>query len=73
MAELGVGVEPEVALGLGGSALAVDLSGPPLLGIVAEQGATAGRVDVDAVGEVTTDSVPLKPAASGCVASTIVT
>jgi hypothetical protein len=60
VADLGIGVEPEVALGLGGRALAMDLSGPPLLGIVAEQGATAGRIDVDAIGEVTADGVEVQ-------------
>ena len=49
-----------MALGLGGSALAVDPSGPPLLGVVTEQGATAGGIDRDAVGWVATDGVEVE-------------
>jgi hypothetical protein len=50
--ECRVGVHSEVRLQLRGGRPPMELAGPPRLGVVLEQPATAVRVDVDAAGEV---------------------
>jgi hypothetical protein len=50
-------VQPQVGLGLSRGARSVDLSRPPRFGVVAKQSARPRRVDVEAVGEVTSDAV----------------
>jgi len=57
VADEGVGVKAEVALGLGGGGGAVHLTEPPLVGVVPEGDEAAGRVDVPTMGEVAPDGV----------------
>ena len=57
MTECRVRMQPQVRLGLRGGVRSMDLRGAPLLGVIAEQDAAAGRVDVEAVREVAADAV----------------
>jgi len=50
-------VEAQIGLRLGGRAGPVDLSGPPLLGVVPKHDSPGGRVDIEAVGQVAADPV----------------
>ena len=57
MVEEGIGVEAEVAPGLGGGGWAVDLAEAPLLGALTEGDEAAGRIDVPSMGEVAPNGV----------------
>lgn len=50
-------MQAQVGLGLRGSAWTMHLARTPFLGVLAEERATAGWVDVDAVRQVATDAV----------------
>jgi hypothetical protein len=50
-------VETQVGLGLGRRAGPVDLCRPPLLGVVPKHDTPAGRVDVEAVGQIPADPI----------------